>query len=110
MYEKVSRHKLNQEETSIFLAETPNRRPNLIYLSIVGVSSTQRYDKYWGLPTLIGRSKINAFSRIKGKVWDCINGWKEKFSLIGKEGDYVEADKAQDKRLSLSLIYHLCIS
>jgi hypothetical protein len=55
-------------------------------LSSVRVSSTQRYEKYLGLPALIGRSKVSAFSSIKGRIWDRICGWKNKFlSQAGKE-------------------------
>jgi hypothetical protein len=32
-----------------------------------------------GLLTLVGRSKVGAFSGIKGRIWDRINGWKERF-------------------------------
>lgn len=55
-------------------------------LSVVGVSSTQRYEKYLGLPDLIGRLKVSSFAGLKGKIWVRINGWKESFlSQAGKE-------------------------
>jgi hypothetical protein len=39
-----------------------------------------------GLPVVIGRYKVEAFAEVKGKVWDRINGRKEKFlSQVGKE-------------------------
>jgi hypothetical protein len=38
------------------------------------------------LPAIIGRSKTSAFSELKGRIWERINGWKEKFlSHAGKE-------------------------
>jgi hypothetical protein len=38
------------------------------------------------LPALIGRSKISSLSGIKGRIWDKMQGWKEKFLLhAGKE-------------------------
>lgn len=53
---------------------------------MASVSSIRGYEKYLGLPTIIGRSKVNAFSEIKGRVCDCINGCKENFlSQAGKE-------------------------
>jgi hypothetical protein len=55
-------------------------------MSVVGVNPTRQYEKYLGLPALVGRPWINAFMDIKGKIWDRINGWKEKFlSHAGKE-------------------------
>lgn len=50
------------------------------------MSSTNHYEKYLGLPTLVGRSRISTFNGIKGIIWKRINGWKEKFlSHTGKE-------------------------
>jgi hypothetical protein len=50
------------------------------------VNPTTRYEKYLGLPALIGRSRSNSFAAVKGKIWDRMNGWKEKFlSQAGKE-------------------------
>jgi hypothetical protein len=55
-------------------------------MTVVGVNPTRQYEKYLGLPALVGRSRINAFTDIKGRIWDWINGWKEKFlSHAGKE-------------------------
>jgi len=45
----------------------------------MGISSTNSYEKYLGLPALIGRSRISTFNGIKGRIWQRINGWKEKF-------------------------------
>jgi hypothetical protein len=46
--------------------------------SLVGVNSTQSYEKYLGLPSLIGRSRIRSFKSIEGRIWEKLNGWKEK--------------------------------
>jgi hypothetical protein len=55
-------------------------------VAVAGVNPTRRYEKYLGLPALIGRSRISAFTDIKGKIWERINGWQEKFlSQAGKE-------------------------
>ena len=55
-------------------------------LSIAGVNSTNSYEKYLGLPPLVGRSRMSTFIGIQGKIWERINGWKEKFlSQAGKE-------------------------
>lgn len=54
--------------------------------ALAGVNSTQNYEKYLGLPSLIGRSQVRSFKNIEGRIWDCINGWKEKFlTHAGKE-------------------------
>lgn len=86
IYEKASRQKLNNDKTAMFFTRNTNSETQAHILSVVGVSATQGYEKYLGLPSLIGRSKVSTFSGIKGKVWDRINGWKEKFlSQAGSE-------------------------
>jgi hypothetical protein len=50
------------------------------------VCPTTQYEKYLGLPALIGRSRISTFNGIKERIWKRINGSKEKFlSHAGKE-------------------------
>ena len=35
---------------------------------------------------MVGKSRVASFASIKGRIWDKINGWKEKFlSHAGKE-------------------------
>lgn len=44
------------------------------------------YDKYLGLPTLVGRNKCSTFNGIKEKVWKKLEGWNDRlFSVSGKE-------------------------
>ncbi|XP_062152877.1 uncharacterized protein LOC133861169 [Alnus glutinosa] len=39
-----------------------------------------------GVPIVRGRSRVSTFNGIKGRIWNRINGWKEKFlSHVGKE-------------------------
>jgi hypothetical protein len=35
-------------------------------LSVAGITATQRYEKYLGLPALLSRSKVSSLSGIKG--------------------------------------------
>lgn len=45
-----------------------------------------KHDRYPGLPTMIGRSKKQAFNMIHDRVWKKLKGWKEKIlSRAGKE-------------------------
>ena len=45
-----------------------------------------RFVKYLGLPTLIGRAKYNTFACLKDKVWKKLQGWKGMLlSRAGKE-------------------------
>jgi hypothetical protein len=86
IYEQASGQKLNREKTSIFFSRNTKVATKQHILSVAGVNSTSQFEKYLGLPALIGRSKVEAFSGLQGKIWGRINGWKEKFlSQAGKE-------------------------
>jgi hypothetical protein len=43
-------------------------------------------EKYLGLPVFVGRVRTNVFSYLKERIWQQIQGWKEKLlSRAGKE-------------------------
>ncbi len=51
-----------------------------------GTTQTTQFEKYLGLPPVIGRAKRRAFNSIKDRIWKCLQGWKEKLlSQAGKE-------------------------
>jgi hypothetical protein len=57
-----------------------------LILNLTGVPSSQRYGKYLGLPTLVGKSRVRKFQYITDKVRKRISDWKVKFlSQAGKE-------------------------
>jgi hypothetical protein len=86
VYEKASGQKLNREKTFIFFNRNTRVETKSYILGIARVNSTTQFEKYLGLPALIGRSKTAAFSGLQGRIWGRMHGWKEKFlSQAGKE-------------------------
>jgi hypothetical protein len=86
LYEKASRQKLNREKTSLFFSRNTKQETKEFILSIVGVTSSNSYERYLGLPPLVGKSKVSTFSGIQGRIWKRINGWTEKcLTQAGKE-------------------------
>ena len=54
--------------------------------SMLGVKEVKKFESFLGLPTLLGRSKYQAFSFLKDRVWKKMQGWKGKMlSKAGKE-------------------------
>ena len=55
-------------------------------LDRLGVSEVREYEKYLGLPAVVGRNKKASLNFIKERVWSKLQGWKEKLlSQAGRE-------------------------
>lgn len=54
--------------------------------SLLGVQEVKQFEKYLGLPTLMGRNKKASLRFIKERVWTKLQGWKEQLlSQAGRE-------------------------
>jgi ribonuclease HI len=85
-YEVASGQKMNASKTAIFFSKnTPSAEKETI-VEFAGISATNRYDRYLGLPALVGRSRTKAFRSIVEKVKKRLQDWKLRFlSQAGKE-------------------------
>jgi hypothetical protein len=68
VYKEASSYKLKKEKTSIFFGRNTKANTRDHIVSVAGVSPTQQYEKYLGLPALIGRSRVSTFTDIKVKI------------------------------------------
>uniref|UniRef100_A0A2N9GD20 RNase H type-1 domain-containing protein n=1 Tax=Fagus sylvatica TaxID=28930 RepID=A0A2N9GD20_FAGSY len=85
-YEKASGQQLNRAKTTLFFSRNTPQTIQEALKDTLGVPSIQQYEKYLGLPSLIGKEKITCFSQIKERVWSKVKGWKEKLlSQAGRE-------------------------
>ena len=86
IYEKALGQKINWDKTSIFFNKNTKIGTREHLLTVSGVSSTSCYDKYLGLQTLVGWSRTDSFQSFLDRIWNRLNGWKERFlSQAGKE-------------------------
>uniref|UniRef100_A0A2N9G219 Uncharacterized protein n=1 Tax=Fagus sylvatica TaxID=28930 RepID=A0A2N9G219_FAGSY len=86
IYEKASGQQLNRAKTNLFFSRNTTQATQEDIKEILGVPSIQQYEKYLGLPSLVGKEKITCFSQIKERVWSKVKGWKEKLlSQAGRE-------------------------
>lgn len=78
-YEVASRQCINLEKMVVVLFSKntlSHTRTEVMALWTNGI--LQQYERYLGLPPIIGRDKRKAFSKIKDSVWNQLNIWKEK--------------------------------
>ena len=55
LYEQASDQKLNREKTTVFFSKaTPDER-KIEIINELGVSEVQEYEKYLGLPAVVGK-------------------------------------------------------
>ena len=86
IYEKASGQQLNRTKTTIFFSHNTSQATQDDIKNILGVPSIRQYEKYLGLPSLVGKEKMACFSQIKDRVWSKVKGWKEKLlSQVGRE-------------------------
>jgi hypothetical protein len=79
VYESASRQKLNADKTSIFFSRNTGVDFRALITSSAGIAMSSCYEKYLGLPALVGRSKMRTFEGIQSRVRKKVDGWKEKF-------------------------------
>jgi hypothetical protein len=84
IYEEASGQQLNRSKTSLFFTKNTSATMKQYIKNLFHVLEIKSHEKYLGLPSFIGRSKKAAFNGIKDRVWQKINGWKEK--LLSKAG------------------------
>ena len=68
-YESLSGQKINRGKTSIFFSKSTTEAMRTEIKEALGVPEILYYDKYLGLPSLVGRHKKASFDYIKERVW-----------------------------------------
>lgn len=62
MYEAASRQKVNRSKTSLFFSKSTSIKIRSNIKVILGVQEIMQYEKYLGLPSLVGKGKKQASS------------------------------------------------
>ncbi|XP_042974636.1 uncharacterized protein LOC122306268 [Carya illinoinensis] len=86
LYEQASGQMLNEEKSSVFFNKNTLKEEQELILQLAGIKSTGTFEKYLGLPAVLGRAKIAAFHSLIDRTWSWVVNWKTNhLSAAGKE-------------------------
>ena len=86
IYVRGSGQKINREKTNTFFSSNTLHEVQVQIQQVFGVLAICHFEKYLGLPALVGRAKKQSFIYIKERVWKKLQGIKEKLlSQAGRE-------------------------
>lgn len=74
MYERASGQKINSNKTTIFFSGNVSNSAKLQVQNLLGVPEIKEYEKYLGLPTVVGKNKRASLNYIKDRVWGKLQG------------------------------------
>ena len=77
-YERALGQKINANKTTIFFGGNVTESAKQQVQNLFGVSEKKEYEKYLGLPAVVGRNKRASLNHIKDCVWGKLQGWKGK--------------------------------
>ncbi|KAF5471784.1 hypothetical protein F2P56_008554 [Juglans regia] len=86
LYEKGSGQVLNKDKFAIFFSKNTAQITQQQILQLAGAQSTSSFERYPGLPALVGRKKIASFHSLIDKTWTRVTNCRTKFlSVAGNE-------------------------
>jgi hypothetical protein len=84
LYERASGQQINGAKTALFFSKNTVQDTREAIIAMFGTSQSTQFEKYLGLPLMLGRSKKRSFNDIKDHIWKRLQGWKEK--LLSQAG------------------------
>jgi hypothetical protein len=85
-YCQASGQRINKDKSSIFLIKGCSQANRDAIKVILEVNNEALNERYLGMPTDVGSSKMGTFKFLRDRVWNKIKGWLEKLlSAWGKE-------------------------
>ena len=86
VYEQASGQQINRGKTTLFFSKAVAEETKEEIINLLGVLEVNEYEKYLGLPAVVGRKKKAGLNYIKERVWNKLQGWKERLlSQAGRE-------------------------
>ena len=78
VYEMSLGQQINKAKTTVFFRKSTSEEQRQMIKNTLGVVEIRNYEKYLGLPSLVGRNKKASFNFIKERIWRKLQGQEEK--------------------------------
>lgn len=86
LYEQASGQQIKRGKTKIFFSKAVNEERKEEISNLLGVEEVKEYEKYLGLPAVVGKNRRASLNCIKERVWNKLQRWKEQLlSQVGRE-------------------------
>ena len=85
-YKLALGQKINQGKTTLFFGQSISLLSKNAIKNLLGVPEIKEYERYLGLPAVVGKNRMASLNYIKQRIWGKLQGWKEKLlSQTGRE-------------------------
>lgn len=85
-YAQASGQIINLDKSTMTFSAGTTDTTRMAIQQVLGIQVVPKFDKYLGMPVVVGRSKMAVFEFVKDRVWGRIQRWNEKdFSMAGRE-------------------------
>lgn len=86
-YGKCSKQQINRSKTTIFFSKSTSKEIRCHIKQALGVLEIKQYEKYLGLPFLVGRNKKTNFNYVKERVWKKKSRMERKIVISSRKGN-----------------------
>lgn len=86
IYEEESGQLINADKSAVMFSPNTKAADRNGVMEALNIRSETMNEKYLGLPVFVGQSRSSVFAYLKERIWQRIQGWKERLlSRAGKE-------------------------
>ena len=104
LYEKASSQMINSAKTTLFFSKNVLDATKESIKNLLGVAEIKEYEKYLGLPTVVGRNKKASLNYIKDRVWGKTPRVEGEVTLPSGQRSVVESSRPSHSHLCYELL------